>query len=107
MTGLARGTGLEPLLASKLPVLIEFWSPDCAYCKMIAPSVKMLAREFKGRVVVATVQVEANPDAAAKYVGNEIPVLVMLKGGIELGRFTGTGRYEELRLFVSQFVESP
>lgn len=63
---------------SELPVFIDFWADWCGPCKMVAPSVKQLASEFKGRLIVVKVNVDQQPDAAARFQVQGIPALMLL-----------------------------
>lgn len=69
------------VLRSDTPVLVDFWADWCAPCRMIAPVVDALAVEYAGRLKVAKVDVDQNPDLAGRYNVASIPTLLVLKGG--------------------------
>ncbi|WP_419907129.1 thioredoxin [Hoeflea sp.] len=70
----------EVLDASE-PVVVDFWAEWCGPCKMIAPSLEEISAEMAGKVKVAKVNIDENPDIAAQYGVRSIPTLAMFKGG--------------------------
>jgi len=67
--------------ASQQPVLVDFWATWCAPCKMLKPIVEELAAEYKGRVTLAELDVDANPNTASKFGVLSIPTLILFRGG--------------------------
>ena len=69
------------VLESAEPVVVDFWAEWCGPCKMIAPSLEEISEEMNGKVKVAKVNIDENPDIAAQYGVRSIPTLAMFKGG--------------------------
>ena len=69
------------VLDSAEPVVVDFWAEWCGPCKMIAPSLEELAVEFAGKVKVAKLNIDENPELAAQFGVRSIPTLAMFKAG--------------------------
>ncbi len=62
-------------------VLVDFWAEWCAPCKQIAPLLEDLANDMNGRLTVAKLNIDDNPDTPYKYGVRGIPTLILFKGG--------------------------
>ena len=71
----------EEVINTDQPVLVDFWAEWCGPCKMIGPVVEELAEDFEGKAVIGKVNVDENPETAAKFGIRSIPTLLVLKGG--------------------------
>ena len=69
------------VLKSNEPVLVDFWAEWCGPCKMIAPALEELAKDMAGRVTVAKVNIDENPQTPQRYGVRGIPTLILFKGG--------------------------
>ena len=69
------------VLKSELPVLVDYWAEWCGPCKMIAPVLDEVAGEYKGKLIVAKLNIDSNPTTPAKYGVRGIPTLMLFKKG--------------------------
>jgi thioredoxin 1 len=69
------------VLRSTNPVLVDFWAEWCSPCKMIAPSLDDLAADMSGKVTVAKLNIDENPQTPMKYGVRGIPTLILFKDG--------------------------
>ena len=69
--------------------MVDFWASWCGPCKMLSPLVEALAEQYDGKVLVAKVNVDEEPDLAARFGVMSIPTVVFLKNGREFDRKVG------------------
>ena len=69
------------VLNSNIPVLIDFWAPWCGPCKMLAPIIEEVAKEYSGKVKVGKVNVDDEPELAMQFKVVSIPTVVLIKDG--------------------------
>ncbi len=69
------------VLESDKPVLVDYWAEWCGPCKMIAPILEDISKDYDGRLQVAKMDVDKNPDVPAKFNIRGIPTLMLFKGG--------------------------
>jgi len=75
------GTFDAEVLKSDIPVLVDFWAVWCGPCKAVAPAVEGLAKQYKGKVKIATMDVDEHQQVPQQYGIRSIPTLLLFKGG--------------------------
>jgi len=76
--------------------LVDFWAEWCGPCKMIAPAIEELAKEYDGKASVGKVDVDQEGELAQEFGVSSIPTLLVMKDGNEAQRFVGVTKKEEL-----------
>ena len=69
------------VIASDIPVLVDFWAEWCGPCRMLAPVVAAIAEKYEGKLKVCKVNVDEAEDVAEKYMISSIPAVKFFKGG--------------------------
>jgi thioredoxin 1 len=96
----------KAVLNSPLPVLVDFWAPWCAPCRMVAPSLEKIAQDYAGRLLVAKVNTDENNELAARYQITGIPTLMFISNGQIVNQQVGALSYAVLKQMVDQFLEA-
>ncbi|MGI6361702.1 MAG: thioredoxin [Bacillota bacterium] len=86
----------QEALASKQPILIDFWAPWCGPCRKISPVLEELAKELSGEAKIGKVNVDEERELAAQFSVMSIPTLIVLKDGQQTASAIGVQSKEEL-----------
>ena len=89
MTELNDNTFEREVLQAELPVLVDFYAPWCGPCKMLAPVLDALAREFEGRAKIVKVNVDDAPALAARFGITGVPTLIFFDQGEAVDEIVG------------------
>ena len=104
MTELNENTFDREVLQSDLPVLVDFYAPWCGPCKMLAPVLDVLAREFEGRANVVKVNVDDAPMLAARYGITGVPTLHFFVQGEAVDEIVGFAAPRALKARLEELV---
>ena len=92
------------MLRSEQPVLVDYWAQWCGPCKMVAPILDEIAMEYQGRLKVAKLNVDDNPQTPPKYGVRGIPTLMIFKNGNAEATKVGALSKSQLTAFIDQSI---
>jgi thioredoxin len=95
----------KTIMQSTIPTIVDFWAPWCGPCKMVAPTLDKLAREYAGKLLVAKVNTDDNSEWAMKFNVQGIPTMLFVAGGKIVHRQVGALPEPMLRDVVAQFLD--
>src|SRR5689334_19517279 len=94
----------EEIAGSDGVTIVDFWAEWCGPCKMIAPILEEIATEQAGKVAVAKLNVDDNPDAARRFEVMSIPTLIVFKDGQPVRRLIGAKGKGQLLEELSEYI---
>ncbi|MFH1216141.1 MAG: thioredoxin TrxA [Pseudomonadota bacterium] len=92
----------QQILKSDIPALVDFWAPWCGPCKAIGPMINELAGEYAGKVKIAKMNVDENPETPGKYGIRAIPTLIFFKNGEVADQITGAVGKTQLKAMLDK-----
>lgn len=94
----------KAVLQSAVPVIVDFWAPWCGPCRMVSPILEKFANEYQGRLIVAKVNTDDNPQWAGQFDVRGIPTMLFVAGGQIVHKQVGALPEPYLRDIVEEFL---
>ncbi len=108
MSGMARVTDSSfeaDVIKATQPVVVDFWAEWCGPCRTIAPALDEIASDLQGKVKIARLNVDENPEVTGKYRIHSIPTLMMFKNGKSVASKVGAETKSELSHWIAAAVQ--
>ena len=87
----------QEVLGSSTPVLVDFWAEWCMPCRLLAPTIEKIAKDYAGKVKVGKLDTDANRDVASKYGISAIPTVILFKDGQVTQKFVGLRQEKDFK----------
>ena len=104
ITHLSDATFEQQVLQAQLPVLVDYWAEWCGPCKMIAPILEDISKEYAGRLTVAKLNIDDNQQTPPKYGTRGIPTLMLFKNGNVEATKVGALSKSQLMAFIDSNI---
>lgn len=94
----------QEIISHPGPALVDCWAAWCAPCRMVAPILDQLAKEYSGRVLIAKLDIDANPETAARYNVMSVPTLLLFNNGNLVDTLVGALPKQEIEKRLQSLV---
>ena len=95
------------VLQSQTPVLVDYWAEWCGPCKMIAPALEEIAQELDGKVTVAKLNIDDNPETPGRYGVRGIPTMLLFRGGQPVAQKVGAAPRSQIQQWLEANLDAP
>ena len=95
---------LSSLKNGNLPLVVDFWATWCGPCRMMAPIIEELAKDYDGKVVIGKCDVEENEEMATEFGIRNIPTVLFFKNGEAVDKVVGFQKMEKLQELINKLL---
>lgn len=99
-------TEFDQIIAGDKPVLVDFYADWCGPCRALLPVLESVSNDYADDIVVAKINVDLNPDLAAKFSVRSIPAVFLMKNGAVVDQFTGVQGRTEIDKRIEQLISA-